>query len=255
MSALRRKIAVVGAAPTAGLVAWSLAVRHTLQVHLAPGGSDPPPGVLPAAGWDDLAGADILVLAADDPAGADLDALARDLAARAPDAVVVVAGRGDAAACAGLLARTAFPRGRVLGVGGVAASNALRRRLAAELSMDPAGVTGLVLGGAGAAAVPVRATFTLAGAPVAQAALETALACGPGEPGPHALAAAAREIVEAVALDARRLLPCTARCQGEYGIEGAVAAVPVLVGAEGIEAILEIPLTDEERAALRRAAV
>jgi malate dehydrogenase len=75
----------------------------------------------------------------------------------------------------------------------------------------------------------------------------------PAAPGPHALAAAAREIVEAVALDARRLLPCTARCHGEYGIEG-VAAVPVLVGAEGIEAILEIPLSDDERAALQRAA-
>src|ERR1700739_3571478 len=102
MSAFRRKIAVVGVASTAGLAPLAPPGRTTPQVHLATAdGAAPPPGVLPAAGWEDLAGADVVVLASDDPEPAELDSLAHDLAARAPDAVLVIAGRGDAAACAG----------------------------------------------------------------------------------------------------------------------------------------------------------
>lgn len=254
MSAMRRNIAVVGDGDAGSLTAWALAQRATLRVSLLAAPAAAPPGVHPAAGWDDLAGSDVVVLAADDPAPVALDGLARDLASRAPDAIVVVAGRGGHATCAALLRITGFPRGRVLGVGGMPASTALRAALAQELGVDPAGMTGLVLGGDGDGAVPVRSTFTLAGAPVAEAALERALAAPPPLPPPHALASAAEEIVGCIAFDARRLLPCAARCEGEYGIRGAVAAVPVLVGADGNEGIAEIPLSDGERAALQRAA-
>ncbi|HEU4978227.1 MAG TPA: hypothetical protein VFT42_04990 [Solirubrobacteraceae bacterium] len=251
---MRRNIAVVGDGAAGALTAWALAQRATLRVSLLADPAATPPGAHPASGWDDLAGSDVVVLAADDPAPVALDGLARDLAARAPDAIVVVAGSGDQGTCAALLRTTGFPRGRVLGVGGMPASTALRAGLARELGVDPAVMTGLVLGGAGAAAVPVRSTFTLAGAAVLPAALDRALAAPARETSPHALATAAQEIVECIAFDARRLLPCAARCEGEYGIQAAVVSVPVLVGADGNEGIVEIALSAGERAALERAA-
>jgi malate dehydrogenase len=250
---MRRNIAVVGEGEASALTAWALAQRATLRVSLCAPAAPTPPGVHTAPGWDELAGADVVVLAVDDPGRQGFEALTHDLAARAPDAIVIVAGRGDDVTVAALLAATGFPRGRVLGAGGMPASTALRAGLAAELGVDPAGMTGLVLGGTGAAALAVRSTFTLAGAPVERAALERALAPAPPEASPHALATAAEEIVECVAFDARRLLPCAVRCEGEYGISG-VVSVPVLVGADGNEGIVEIPLTDGERAALQRAA-
>jgi malate dehydrogenase len=254
MSAMRRNVAVVGDGAAGALTAWSLGRRATLRVTLLAPCEATPPGVHSASGWDELAGSDVVVLAADDPSRDVLEPLARDLAARAPDAIAVVAGHGDRATCAGLLAATGFPRGRVLGVGGMPASTALRASLARGLGADPAGMTGLVLGGGGAAAVPIRSTFTLAGAPVDPEVLERALARAVPAAGAYALATAAEEVVECVAFDARRLLPCAVRCEGEYGIAGAVVSVPVLVGADGNEGIVQIALTDGEREGLRRAA-
>jgi malate dehydrogenase len=208
------------------------------------------------ASWDDAAGAGVVVLA-----GGDAGAVARALAEHCPDAIVVVAVEPAGETVHAVLEATRFPRGRVLGATGIVEGARLRLLLAAALGVAAGDVSALVLGGRGHAAVPILSTARVAGIPVTDklpaervgkivAALRDAPAAGP-----RATAAAVAEIVDAVICDRRRVLACTARCAGELGLEGAVAGVPVVVGGEGIERILELTLDDEERAALHESAV
>jgi malate dehydrogenase len=213
-------------------------------------------GVTVTASWDDAAGAAVVVLAA-----GDAGEVSRATAERCPDAVVVVAAEPVEENVRAVLEATRFPRGRILGVAGSVEGIRLRRLLAPGLGVSARDVSALVLGGRGHAAVPVLSATRVAGIPVTdklpaeQVGKIVARLRDGGPPGARTIAGAVAEIVDAVVFDRRRVLACAARCEGELGLEGAVAGVPVVVGAEGIERILELTLADDERAALHASAV
>jgi malate dehydrogenase len=155
-----------------------------------------------------------------------------------------------------LLATTAFPRRRVLGAAGLVTAARLRSLVAAELGLEPGDVTGLAIGGPGGDPIVVAGGVTAGGLPVAAllgagrladlgASLRQKAAAGP-----LAHAAAVREVVEAVLLDRGRILPCVAYCQGEYGLAGEFATVPVRVGAGGIAEVIVLDLGDAEAEAM-----
>lgn len=199
---------------------------------------------------EDLSGSQIVVLDAWSPD------LAGDLAVRAPDAVLVVATADEQEACRGLLEGTRFPRQRIVGAAGAHAVARLRALVAAETGTAQRDVTGLVVGGAGGRWLPVVSTIGVAGIPIGRRLgperLE-ALAAevrDAGPPGSVELAAAVRDVVAAVAGDEHRILSASACCQGEFGIERDVTGVPVRLGRNGIEEIVDIALEAHEREAL-----
>jgi malate dehydrogenase len=195
--------------------------------------------------------------------------VSREVADRCPDAIVIVVTNPLDAMCHVACSTTQFPRGRVVGMAGILDSARFRTFLARELGVSVRDVTGFVLGGHGDTMVPVVSYTNVAGVPITQR-------IGPGrleeivhrtrdggaeivsllEHGSafYAPAAAVREMVDAIVLDQKRVLPCSALCEGEYGIDGVFVGVPVTLGGEGIEEIVEIELSDEERAQLERSA-
>jgi malate dehydrogenase len=157
----------------------------------------------------------------------------------------------------------------VIGMAGILDSARFRTFLAWELGVSARDVTGFVLGGHGDTMVPVVSYTNVAGIPVRQkidaGRLEEIVQRtrdGGAEVGKllqkgsafYAPAAAVAEMCDSIVLDQGRVLPCAAYCQGEYGIDRLFVGVPVKLGAEGIEEIVEIELDEEERAALGRSA-
>lgn len=195
----------------------------------------------------DIGGADLVILTSQIDAGT-----AARLAQRAPDAIVIVAGEGEARCCAFLLEETRFPRQRVFGAGGVRAARRLRGTLARQARVSPRDITGLVVGGGEKGWVAVASTVTIAGIAADPAAAGAALApeCLQDAGAFVAIATGVCELADAVMLDQHRVLTCVACCQAEYGLGGRFTGVPAKVGRVGIEEILEIELTPEERAAL-----
>lgn len=193
----------------------------------------------------------------------------RKVAERSPDAVVIVVTNPLDAMCHVALEATGFPRPRVVGMAGILDSARLRAFLAHELEVSTAEVSGLVLGGHGDTMVPVLSSAHVAGSPIRtllaperleqivqrtrDGGAEVVELLGSGSAF-YAPAAAVVEMVDAILLDRKRLLPCTALCQGEYGINNLFVGVPVKLGREGVGAIVEIELEDDEREQLRRSA-
>jgi malate dehydrogenase len=193
----------------------------------------------------------------------------RQVAERSPDAVVIVVTNPLDAMCHVALEATGFPRQRVIGMAGILDSARLRAFLARELGVSTDEVTGLVLGGHGDTMVPVLSTAQVGGSPVRKllaperleeivqrardGGAEVIELLGSGSAF-YAPAAAVVEMVDAILLDRKRLLPCTALCQGEYGINNLFVGVPVRLGSGGVEAIVEIELEDEESEQLQRSA-
>jgi malate dehydrogenase len=160
---------------------------------------------------------------------------------------------------------TGFPKNRVVGMAGVLDSARFRTFVAMELGVSVQDVTAMVLGGHGDDMVPVVRYCTVAGVPVANflsaekidaivkrtqlaggevvQLLKTSAWVSP--------AAAAIEMAESYIKDKKRVLPCAAYLEGEYGIHGYYLGVPVVLGAGGVERILEIDLNDEERGMLQ----
>jgi malate dehydrogenase len=206
--------------------------------------------------WEDAAGSDVVVLAEGDAA-----ATARRAAERCPDAVLVVAADPVEAGCRDVLAAAAPPRGRVVGVAGAVEAPRLGRLVASALGVSARDVSALVLGGRGRAAVPVLSALRVAGLPVTDklAAEGVARVVAEVRDGPpadaRAVARAVAEVVEAIALDLRRVVPCAVLCQGELGIEGAVAGVPVVLGEGGVQRVFDVVLDAAEREALSASAV
>jgi malate dehydrogenase len=158
-----------------------------------------------------------------------------------------------------------FPKGRVLGMAGVLDSARFRSFIAAELGVSGDNVQAMVLGGHGDTMVPLLRYTTVAGRAIGEwlpkdrldtlvrrtrdggAEIVNLLKSGSAY---YAPAAAVVEMVEAMLKDQKKILPCAVRCDGEYGIKGLFVGVPVKLGRDGAEAIVEYPLTPEERAAL-----
>jgi malate dehydrogenase len=162
-----------------------------------------------------------------------------------------------------------FPRNRVIGMAGVLDSARFRTFIADELNVSVENVTAFVLGGHGDTMVPLPRYSTVAGIPITElitperlAALVQRTRDGGAEivkylktgSAYYAPSAAATEMVEAILKDKKKILPCAAYLDGEYGIKGLYVGVPVKLGAKGIEQIIEIKLTADEQAALNKSA-
>jgi malate dehydrogenase len=162
-----------------------------------------------------------------------------------------------------------FPRERVVGMAGVLDSARFRAFIADELKVSVENVTAFVLGGHGDTMVPLPRYSTVAGIPITELIEKSRLEAlvqrtrdGGAEivkylktgSAYYAPSAAATEMVEAILKDKKKILPCAAYLQGEYGIDGLYVGVPVKLGAKGIEQIIEIKLTAEEKAGLDKSA-
>jgi malate dehydrogenase len=196
------------------------------------------------------------------------DVVSKVVAASPNCIIIVVSNPLDA------MAQTAFkqaglPRERVIGMAGVLDSARFRTFIAEELNVSVENVTAFVLGGHGDTMVPLSRYSTVAGIPITELIeparlkeLETRTANGGAEIVKHlktgsayyAPSAAAVEMVEAILKDKKKILPCAAYLQGEYGISGLYVGVPCKLGAKGLEQIIQIKLTAEEQAALNKSA-
>jgi malate dehydrogenase len=166
-----------------------------------------------------------------------------------------------------------FPRERVIGMAGVLDSARMRTFVATELNVSVSDVTCFVLGGHGDTMVPLPRLSTVAGIPLtelvtmgmlSQAKLDeicTRTANGGAEitklvgtSAWYAPGASAADMVEAILKDQKRIMPCSVYLQGEYGINDLFVGVPVKLGAKGVEQIVEVPLTADEKTALHKSA-
>jgi malate dehydrogenase len=186
-----------------------------------------------------------------------------------PNSILIVVSNPLDAMAQAAYRLSGFPRERVIGMAGVLDSARFRTFIAEELEVSVENVTAFVLGGHGDTMVPLARYSTVAGIPVteliAPARLEQLvqrtrdggaeivkyLKTGSAY---YAPSAAVAEMVEAILKDKKKILPCAAYLEGEYGIKGLYVGVPVKLGARGIEQIIEIKLTAEEQAALNRSA-
>ncbi|TAL23959.1 MAG: malate dehydrogenase [Nitrospirae bacterium] len=161
---------------------------------------------------------------------------------------------------------TGFPYTRVMGMGGILDSSRLRTFLAWELNISPEDIEAIVLGGHGDQMVPLPRFTTAKGIPVTEllkpktieslihrtrsggAEIVSLLKSGSAY---YAPSAAAFQMIKAIALDEKRMLPCAAYLNGEYGIKDVYLGVPVVLGKDGVEKIVEVKLTKEEKAQLK----
>ncbi len=189
--------------------------------------------------------------------------------ATSPDAILIVVSNPLDAMAQAAYKHSGFPRERVLGMAGVLDSARFRTFIAEELKVSVENVTAFVLGGHGDTMVPLPRYSTVAGIPITEllsaevlkklvqrtrdggAEIVKYLKTGSAY---YAPAAAAIEMVEAILKDKKKILPCAAYLQGEYGISDLYVGVPCKLGSKGLEQIVEIKLTAEEQAALRRSA-
>ncbi|HLI30628.1 MAG TPA: malate dehydrogenase [Terriglobia bacterium] len=232
--------------------------------------------------YADTAGSDVIVMTAglarkpgmsrDDLLKANYEVVKNavgEAAKRSPKAfVIMVTNPLDAMAQTALRA-TGFPKNRVIGMAGVLDTARYRTFIAEALGVSVQNVQGFVLGGHGDTMVPVPRYTTIAGIPVTELlpadklnAIIERTRNGGAEIGSllktasayYAPSAAAVEMIEAIFNDRKKILPCAAYLEGEYGIHGLFVGVPVKLGAQGIEQIIEIKLTAEEQAELRKSA-
>ncbi|HEY6293039.1 MAG TPA: malate dehydrogenase [Terriglobia bacterium] len=186
-----------------------------------------------------------------------------------PEAILIVVTNPLDAMAQAAFKVSGFSKNRVIGMAGVLDTARYRTFIADALDVSVQNVQGFVLGGHGDTMVPVPRYTTVAGIPVGELlpkdkldAIIKRTAGGGAEivgllktgSAFYAPSAAAVEMVEAIFNDRKKILPCAAYLDGEYGIHGLFVGVPVKLGARGIEQIIEIKLTAEEQAALRKSA-
>jgi len=186
-----------------------------------------------------------------------------------PDAVIIIVSNPLDAMCHVAFDASGFPKERVLGMAGVLDSARFRAFIAMELNVSVENTHAFVLGGHGDTMVPLPRYSTVAGIPITEllpqdridaivertrtggAEIVSLLKTGSAY---YAPASAAVEMAESILKDKKKILPCAALLQGEYGIEDLFIGVPVKLGAAGIEEVIQIKLTEDEQAALNRSA-
>ena len=198
-----------------------------------------------------------------------VQAVGREIAKVAPKSIVIVVSNPLDVMCYVAMKATGFPRERVFGMAGVLDTARYRTFLAEALAVSVDDIQAMVLGGHGDTMVPLVSYTTVSGIPVSQLlpkdqldAIVTRTRNGGAEIVAHlktgsayyAPSAAAVEMVEAIVLDRKRLLPCSAWLQGEFGLRDVFCGVPCVLGRGGLERIVEIELTDQERADLHKSA-
>ena len=232
--------------------------------------------------YADTAGSDIIVVTsglARQPGMSRDDLMAKNAgivkavvtaaAVQSPNAVLIVVTNPLDAMCHVAMEASGFPRERVLGMAGVLDSARFRTFIAMELGVSVEDTHAFVLGGHGDTMVPLPRYSTVAGVPITELmdadrvqALVDRTANGGAEivallktgSAFYAPAAATFEMVDAILRDRKRVLPCATLLQGEYGVDGLFVGVPVVLGAAGMERVLEIRLSDGEKLSFQRSA-
>jgi malate dehydrogenase len=186
-----------------------------------------------------------------------------------PNCILIIVSNPLDAMAQAAFKMSGFPRERVIGMAGVLDSARFRAFIADELKVSVENVTAFVLGGHGDTMVPLPRYSTVAGIPITElmdAAAVERLVQRTRDGGAeivkylktgsayYAPSAAATEMVEAILKDKKKILPCAAYLEGEYGIRGPYVGVPVKLGAKGIEQIIQIKLTADEQKQLNKSA-
>ncbi len=192
----------------------------------------------------------------------------QEVVKRSPDCILVIVSNPLDAMCEVARRVSGFPRERVIGMAGVLDSARMRCFIAMELNVSVENTHAFVLGGHGDTMVPLPRYSTVAGIPITELiskerihAIVERTRNGGAEivnllktSAWYAPAASTVEMVEAILKDKRKILPCAAYLTGEYGINDLYVGVPIKLGKSGMEQIIEIELTDDERVALNKSA-
>ncbi len=196
-----------------------------------------------------------------------MTAVCEQVKSTSPNAMIIVVSNPLDAMVQQAHKVTGFPAARVMGQAGVLDTARYRTFLAMELGVSVEDVSALLLGGHGDTMVPVPSCTSVGGIPVTQliaaerleeivqrtrdggAEIVKLLKTGSAY---YAPAAATAQMVEAIVRDKKRLIPCAAYCDQEYGVGGYYVGVPVVLGAAGVERIVEIDLTDAEKAGFQK---
>jgi malate dehydrogenase len=232
--------------------------------------------------YDATAGSDIVIITAgiprkpgmsrDDLIGTNagiVKSVTEQIVKYSPEAVLIIVSNPLDAMCHVAYEASGFPKNRVIGMAGVLDSARFRAFIAMELNVSVENIHAFVLGGHGDTMVPLPRYSTVAGIPITELmpkeridALVDRTANGGAEivgllktgSAFYAPASSAVEMAESILKDRKKILPCAALLQGEYGYQNLFIGVPVKLGAGGVEEIIEITLTDDEKAALDRSA-
>jgi malate dehydrogenase len=198
-----------------------------------------------------------------------MKAVVEPLARLSPNAILIIVTNPLDAMAQAAFRISGFPKNRVLGMAGVLDSARMSTFVAAELNVSVENVHSFVLGGHGDDMVPLAQYSTVAGIPLPEllpkekleaifnrtrkggAEIVALLKTGSAY---YAPSAAAVEMVEAILKDKKKILPCAVYLEGEYGIKGLFVGVPVKLGAKGVEQIIEVKLSAEDKAALDKSA-
>ncbi|CAN5787825.1 MAG: malate dehydrogenase [Gemmatimonadetes bacterium] len=195
--------------------------------------------------------------------------VSQNIARVAPDSIIIMVSNPLDVMSWVAMEASGFPRERVIGMAGVLDTARYRSFIALELDCSVEDIQAMVLGGHGDTMVPLVSYTSVSGIPIRQLIPEDRLQAivdrarnGGAEIVQHlktgsayyAPSAAAVQMAEAIVKDKKRILPCSAWLQGEYGMEGLFLGVPCKLGRNGLEGIIEVELTEEEREALGRSA-
>ena len=235
------------------------------------------PRVTGSNSYDESAGSDVVVITAGLPRSPGMsrddlvatnEKIVKDVTekaiAKSPDAILIVVSNPLDAMCHVAKNVSGWPKERVFGMAGILDTARFSTFIAWETQASVKDVTATVLGGHGDQMVPVVSATTVGGIPLAKLAGQADIdsmvqrtAKGGGElvellgtSAWYAPGAAAAQMVDSIMLDEKRVLPCTAYLEGEYGIDGLYMGVPVKLGSGGIEAIYELDLSKDEQAML-----
>jgi malate dehydrogenase len=239
------------------------------------------PRVTGSNSYDETAGSDVVVITAGLPRSPGMsrddlvatnEKIVKDVTekttAKSPDAILIVVSNPLDAMCHVAKNVSGWPKERVFGMAGILDTARFSTFIAWETQASVKDVTAMVLGGHGDQMVPVVSATTVAGVPLEKLvgaadidAMVQRTAKGGGElvellgtSAWYAPGAAAAQMVDSIMLDEKRVLPCTAYLEGEYGIDGLYMGVPVKLGSGGIEAIYELALSKDEQAMLNESA-
>jgi malate dehydrogenase len=239
------------------------------------------PRIVGSNGYDETAGSDVVVITAgvarkpgmtrEDLVQTNekiVGSVTEQAAAQSPDAAIIVVSNPLDAMCHVAKTVSGFPKQRVFGQAGILDTARFATFIAWETGSSVKDVTALVLGGHGDQMVPVVSATTVGGVPLTKlvpqaridAMVERTRVGGAevidllGTSAWYAPGASAAQMVDAVMLDEKRVLACTALLEGEYGIDGLYMGVPVKLGAGGIEEVVELELTEQERDWLEQSA-
>jgi malate dehydrogenase len=198
-----------------------------------------------------------------------MKSVTREIAAVAPESILIIVSNPLDAMCHVAYESSEFPKNRVIGMAGVLDSARFKAFIALELNVSVENIQAFVLGGHGDTMVPLPRFSTVAGIPITElmssdriealvdrtrkggAELVELLKTGSAY---YAPASASVEMVEAILKDKKKILPCAVYLEGEYGINDLFIGVPVKLGDTGVEKIIEVKLTDEEKESLQNSA-